>query len=89
VTGVRRPSYIIEMRVSAGRKARRFEDDRCWQIVLQKSPSGLCEIEICNYRIGAPVLLNRRCAFQPDLESIFLAEMLNCTRMWMPASSES
>jgi hypothetical protein len=47
-----------------------------WQIVLQKSPSGLCEIEICNYRIGAPVLLNRCCAFQPDLESIFLAEML-------------
>src|SRR5262245_35756842 len=43
---------------------------------LQKSPSGLCEIEICNYRIGAPVLLNRCCAFQPDLESIFLAEML-------------
>jgi hypothetical protein len=45
-------------------------------IVLQKSPSGLCEIENCNYRIGAPVLLNRCCAFQPDLESIFLAEML-------------
>src|SRR5262245_35948006 len=45
-------------------------------IVLQKSPSGLCEIEICNYRIGAPVLLNRCCAFQPDLESIFLTEML-------------
>src|SRR5262245_62049154 len=44
--------------------------------MLQKSPSGLCEIEICNYRIGAPVLLNRCCAFQPDLESIFLAEML-------------
>src|SRR5262245_62391025 len=37
-------------------------------IVLQKSPSGLCEIEICNYRIGAPVFLNRCCAFQPDLE---------------------
>jgi hypothetical protein len=47
-----------------------------WQIVLQKSPSGLYEVEICNYRIGAPVLLNRCCAFQPDLESIFLAEML-------------
>src|SRR5262249_1581520 len=45
-------------------------------IVLQKSPSGLCEIEICNNRIGAPVLLDRCCAFQPDLESIFLAEML-------------
>src|SRR5262245_44895181 len=44
--------------------------------MLQKSPSGLCEIEICNYRIGAPLLLNRCCAFQPDVESIFLAEML-------------
>jgi hypothetical protein len=44
--------------------------------MLQKSPSGLCEIEICNNRIGAPILLNRCCAFQPDLESIFLAEML-------------
>src|SRR5262245_22156755 len=44
--------------------------------MLQKSPSGLCEIEICNYRIGAPVLLNRCCAFRPNLESIFLAEML-------------
>src|SRR5262245_30967492 len=42
-----------------------------WQIVLQKSPSGLCEIEICNYRIEASVLLHRCCAFQPDLESIF------------------
>src|SRR5262249_48004519 len=51
-------------------------DVRLVPIVLQKSPSGLCEIEICNYRIGAPVLLNRCCAFQPDLESIFLAEML-------------
>jgi hypothetical protein len=47
-----------------------------WQILLQKSPSELCEIEICNNRIGAPILLNRCCAFQPDLESIFLAEML-------------
>src|SRR5262245_47666239 len=62
--------------------ARKAEvDPRSWYvakvpIVLQKSPSGRCEIEICNYRIGAPVLLNRCCAFQPDLESIFLAEML-------------
>src|SRR5262245_63481695 len=53
-----------------------FRNGRFVRIVLQKSPSGLCEIEICNYRIGAPVLLNRCCAFQPDLESIFLAEML-------------
>jgi hypothetical protein len=45
-------------------------------ILLQKSPSGLCEIEICNNRIGAPIFLNRCCAFQPELESIFLAEML-------------
>ena len=51
-------------------------DVRFVPIVLQKSPSGLYEVEICNYRIGAPVLLNRCCAFQPDLESIFLAEML-------------
>jgi hypothetical protein len=35
-----------------------------------------CCGENCNYRIGAPVLLNRCCAFQPELESIFLAEML-------------
>jgi hypothetical protein len=41
--------------------------------MLQKSPSRLREIEICNYRIGAPVLLNRCCVLQPDLESIFLA----------------
>src|SRR5262245_38567451 len=45
--------------------------------MLQKSPRGLCEIEICNYRIGAPLLLNRCCAFQPDVESIFLAKSLN------------
>src|SRR5262249_1769029 len=44
--------------------------------MVQKSPSGLCEIEICHNRIGAPVLLDRCCAFQPDLESIFLAKML-------------
>src|SRR5262245_54490229 len=56
--------------------SRTFPEVREVPIVLQKSPSGLCEIEICNYRIGAPVLLNRCCAFQPDLESIFLAEML-------------
>src|SRR5262245_23226679 len=46
---------------------KRTFSNRCLvPIVLQKSPSGLCEIEICNYRIGAPVLLNRCCAFQPD-----------------------
>jgi hypothetical protein len=36
-------------------------------IVLQKSPSSLCEIEICNDRIGARAPLNRCCAFAPDL----------------------
>src|SRR5262245_45877262 len=60
-----------------------------WQIVLQKSPSGLCEIEICNYRIGAPVFLNRCCAFQPDLESIFLAEMLKILLQRASASSRA
>ena len=44
--------------------------------MLQKSPSELSEIEICNYRIGASVLLNRCCVFRPDLESIFLAKLL-------------
>jgi hypothetical protein len=44
-------------------------------IVLQKSPSRLCEIEICNNRIGASVLLNRYCSFVPDLESMFRDQM--------------
>ena len=44
--------------------------------MLQKSPSSLCEIEILNNRIGAPVLLNRCCVFALDLESMFPAEML-------------
>src|SRR5262249_47999401 len=48
---------------------------RFWQIVLQKSPSRLCEIEICNNRIGASVLLNRCCSFVPDLESMFRDQM--------------
>ena|SRR5262249_46704847 len=39
------------------------------QIVLQKSPSGLCEIEICNNRIGVRASLNRCCVFAPDFES--------------------
>src|SRR5262249_17449146 len=56
--------------LSKGRRSQLRDD------CVAKSPSGLCEIEICNYRIGPPVLLNRCCAFQPDLESIFLAEML-------------
>src|SRR5262249_4527234 len=46
-----------------------------WPIVLQKSPSRLCEIEICNNRIGASVLLNRCCSFVPDLESMFRDQM--------------
>src|SRR5262249_8187800 len=49
--------------------------DRWWQIVLQKSPSRLCEIEICNNRIGASVLLNRCCSFVSDLESMFRDQM--------------
>src|SRR5215831_18845057 len=44
-------------------------------IVLQKSPSRLCEIEICNNRIGASVLLNRCCSFVSDLESMFRDQM--------------
>src|SRR5262245_26239330 len=52
----------------------------CWHvrlvpIVLQKSPSRLCEIEICNNRIGASVLLNRCCSFVADLESMFRDQM--------------
>src|SRR5215813_14420667 len=44
-------------------------------IVLQKSPSRLCEIEICNNRIGASVLLNHCCSFVLDLESMFRDQM--------------
>jgi hypothetical protein len=47
-----------------------------WRIVLQKSPSSLCEIEICNDRIGARAPLNRCCAFAPDLESMLRDKML-------------
>jgi hypothetical protein len=47
-----------------------------WQIVLQKSPSRLCEIEICNDRIGARAFLNHCCAFAPDLESMLRDKML-------------
>jgi hypothetical protein len=43
---------------------------------LQKSPSSLCEIEICNDRIGARAPLNRCCAFAPDLESMLRDKML-------------
>jgi hypothetical protein len=45
-------------------------------IVLQKSPNRLCEIEICNDRIGARAFLNRCCAFAPDLESMLRDKML-------------
>src|SRR5262245_61259477 len=72
----RRPDRINVRFVHFADSGRTSSEVREVPIVLQKSPSGLCEIEICNYRIGAPVLLNRCCAFQPDLESIFLAEML-------------
>src|SRR5262249_34351000 len=50
-------------------------DVRFMPIVLQKSPSRLCEIEICNNRIGASVLLNHCCSFVPDLESMFRDQM--------------
>jgi hypothetical protein len=43
---------------------------------LQKSPSSLCEIEICNDRIGARAPLNRCCAFAPDPESMLRDKML-------------
>src|SRR5262249_8690000 len=54
---------------------RRDWHGRLVPIVLQKSPSRLCEIEICNNRIGASVLLNRCCSFVPDLESMFRDQM--------------
>src|SRR5262245_1020968 len=44
-------------------------------IVLQKSPRRLCEIGICNNRIGASVLLNHCCSFVLDLESMFRDQM--------------
>ncbi len=44
--------------------------------MLQKSPSRLCEIEICNDRIEARAPLNRCCAFAPDLESMLRDKML-------------
>ena len=45
-------------------------------ILLQKSPSRLCEIEICNDRIGARASLNCCCAFAPDFESMLRDKML-------------
>src|SRR5438094_6634195 len=56
-------------------------------IVLQKSPSGRCEIEICNNRIGTPALLNRCCALTPDLESMFRAEMIKIALQHNPFDS--
>src|SRR5262245_17029626 len=44
-------------------------------LVLQKSPRRLCEIEFCNNRIGASVLLNHCCSFVLDLESMFRNQM--------------
>jgi hypothetical protein len=49
---------------------------RFWQILLQKSPSRLREIDIFNDRIGARAPLNRCCAFAPDLESMSRDKML-------------
>jgi hypothetical protein len=45
-------------------------------ILLQKSPSRCCGIEIYNNRIETHALLNQRCLFELDFESIFRAEML-------------
>src|SRR5262249_840218 len=56
-------------------------------IVLQKSPSRLCEIEICNNRIGASVLLNRCCSFVPDLESMFRDQMQKILLQHNPSQS--
>src|SRR5262249_41856385 len=43
-------------------------------IVLQKSPSELCEMEICNYESEAPFLLILFCVSKPDFKSFFLAK---------------
>jgi len=45
-------------------------------ILLQKSPSGLCEMELYNNRIQSAALLNRFCVFVRGLESMFRDEML-------------
>jgi hypothetical protein len=66
-------SDLINVRFDSGRT---FPEVREVPIVLQKSPNKLCEIKICNNRIGAPVPLRRCCAFVPDLESMFRDEML-------------
>jgi hypothetical protein len=58
-----------------------------WGIVLQKSPSSLCEIEICNDRIGARAPLNRCCAFAPDLESMLRDKMLKILLQHNPNES--
>src|SRR5262249_45059624 len=49
---------------------------RYWPILLQKSPSEHCGIEICNNRIGAEAFLNRCCALVGVLESLLRAWML-------------
>jgi hypothetical protein len=45
-------------------------------IVLQKSPSGVCGIGICNNRIRRRAFLNLCYTLERDLESIFRAGML-------------
>src|SRR5262245_4625979 len=58
-------------------------------IVLQKSPSRLCEIEICNNRIGASIVLNRCCSFMLDLESIFRDQMPKILlQQYLPIATE-
>jgi|ERR1700704_6086893 hypothetical protein len=61
---------VVAGTVTSGGCFAAIAHSRLWQILLQKSPSSLCEIEICNDRIGARAPLNRCCAFAPDLESM-------------------
>src|SRR5262249_48007706 len=49
---------------------------RLGSILLQKSLSRCCGIQIRNNRIGASALLNQRCLLALDFESIFRAGML-------------
>ena len=67
---------VVAGTVTSGGCFAAIAHSRLWQILLQKSPSSLCEIEICNDRIGARAPLNRCCAFAPDLESMLRDKML-------------
>src|SRR5262249_5760317 len=71
----KRPAWTLSALPPKADMDRRDGNVRFVPIVLQKSPSRLCEIEICNNRIGASVLLNRCCSFVSDLESMFRDQM--------------